>query len=190
MRQQKPSLRTILTLLLFFAAFVGIVALAQLLAANEQAVSIVEQFGYIGVVILAVIAGLNAVVPVPAATLTPVFLSAGMVIPLIILCLTIGTLIADFVGFFIGRLSRDFVAEKYPKVIEFFGRLSNKRKLIVLPLVALYAALVPFPNEAILVPLGLSGFRFSTLFIPLFLGNLLNQTLLVYGVNGLSSFFA
>lgn len=180
---------TVLTLLLFFTAFVGIIALAQHLADNQQATTVVEQFGYVGVVILGVIAGLNAFFPVPAATLTPLYVGAGLTLPLIVLSLTVGTMIADFVGFFIGRLSRELIAERYPKTMRFFANIRDNRSHLIIPAVVLYAAFVPFPNEAILLPLGLTGFRFGTLIIPLFIGNLIHQALLVYGVNGLSAVF-
>jgi len=172
--------------LLFFATvFVGAVLFAHSLATDPGIQLAVAEFGYLGVITAGVIAGLNAFFPVPAATLTPLFVGAGLSLPLIVLSLAIGTLIADFTGFALGHLSRTIVAKRYPRTSAFFADLYQRRRKLVLPVAFLYAAFVPFPNEAILIPLALAGARFSLLLIPLFLGNLLNQAILVYGITGL-----
>lgn len=176
----------IVALLFFLALFAGAIVLAHALTANPAVRMAVADFGYLGVIISGVIAGLNLFVPVPAATLTPLFTGAGLTLPLIVLSLALGTLIADFTGFAFGHVSRTVITERYPRIVDFFTRLHANRSTLVLPVVFLYAALVPFPNEALLIPLALAGARFSLLMIPLFIGNVVNQTLLVYGVNELT----
>jgi membrane protein YqaA with SNARE-associated domain len=52
----------------------------------------------------------------------------------------------------------------------------------------LYAALVPFPNEAILIPLAISGIKFRYLVAPLLIGNMLHQAILIVGVDSLTRF--
>ena len=65
---------------------------------------------------------------------------------------------------------------------KFFTELKQNRSKLIVPVIFLYAAFAPFPNEALLVPLGLAGIRFSTIIVPLILGNLINQSYLVYFV--------
>tara|TARA_B100000508_G_scaffold20642_1_gene14066 strand:- start:1485 stop:2006 length:522 start_codon:yes stop_codon:yes gene_type:complete len=163
-------------------AFIGVFFVSGSLSQNEQVAQAVQEFGYVGVVIIAVVAGLNLVVPIPAATFTPIFTAAGLAVPFIVIALAVGTLIADFTGYLIGNLSKSLVEKKYPKMQKFFTELKQNRSKLIVPVIFLYAAFAPFPNEALLVPLGLAGIRFSTIIVPLILGNLINQSYLVYFV--------
>tara|TARA_B100000508_G_scaffold82425_2_gene64025 strand:+ start:3342 stop:3914 length:573 start_codon:yes stop_codon:yes gene_type:complete len=174
------STKQVVLAFLFMVAFIGVFIISGSLSQNEQVALAVQEFGYVGVVIVSVIAGLNIVVPIPAATFTPIFTAAGLAIPLVIAALTVGTLIADFTGYLLGNISRGMVEKKHPKIQAFFINLKENRGRLVVPVVLLYAAFAPFPNEALLIPLGLAGVRFTAIVIPLIVGNLINQTYLVY----------
>lgn len=180
-----PTLTRTLRLLLIGSAFAATLtiafALAQFVADDAGAQALVANFGYLGVVTLAIIAGLNAIIPVPAATFVPVFASAGLLMPLIIIALVIGTTIADLIGYIFGRWSRRYVADHYPRTFQAVSTLQKNRRHLLLPAVFCYAAFVPFPNEAIIIPLALVGTRFQTFMIPLVLGTLVNQAALAYG---------
>lgn len=148
---------------------------------------IIIQWGYIGVALLGLISGLNAIVPIPAAALTPLFTEAGLLIPGIIAALVIGTMIADYIGFLFGRSTRELIENRYPKLTLFLQKLVTNHSQFLLPFVALYAAVLPFPNEAILIPLAFTGIPFKKLCAPLLIGNTINQTYLVYGVDWIKS---
>lgn len=167
----------------FVFVFGGAILMAQFISQNETANQVIAEFGYVGVLILAIISGLNPVLPLPAATLTPLFTEAGLTIPLVIISLTIGTLIADFIGFSLGHISRTSVAKRYPKQFATFTSLGSQRKRLIFVFVSFYAALMPLPNEIILIPLAVAGVSFPFLLLPLFIGNLINQSLLVYGIS-------
>lgn len=180
------SARRLITLFglsaIFVLVVVGAFVLADYVTKSEIAQQIVSQFGYLGVIALAIIAGLNVLVPVPAATFTPVFLAAGLWLPFIILTLTLGTLIADLIGYWFGSWSREYVDAHYPRTMTFLQGLNERHARYVLPTVFLYSAIVPLPNETIVIPLALLGFRFEQLLPALFLGNIVNQTFLAYGI--------
>lgn len=182
----KPTLHNtyvrILAFLLFAGIFVGAIFLAQVLGRDPGVQAAVANAGYVGVVVTAIIGGLNVVIPIPPASFTPLFVASGLSLPFIVLALAIGTLIADFIGYALGHVSRVTIEDRYPKVYAYFSRYSESTPLLVYPLVLLYAAFVPFPNEAILIPLAVAGFRFSALLIPLLIGNLIHQVTLVYGI--------
>jgi membrane protein DedA with SNARE-associated domain len=161
--------------------------LAQTISQNELAARLVADFSYVGVVILGVIAGINTFIPLPAATFVPVFVSAGLYLPFIIAALVLGTLIADFTSYILGHLSRDVIQRKHPRIFNYVNTLNQTHHGLILPLVFIYSALIPFPNEAIIIPLGMSGVRFSHLVAPLLLGNIVHQTLLAYGVTNIFS---
>lgn len=156
---------------------------SQLLSTNAVALTIIDSLGYVGVFVAAVIAGLNVFVPIPAATLTPLFVAAGLTIPLIILALALGTLVADWVSYFIGHLGREVIATRYPRVQRYTEEIATLHPTVIVLFVGLYAAVVPLPNEAILIPLALGGVSWRLLVVPLLVGALVIQTLLVAGVS-------
>lgn len=180
------------TQLLFISIFVLLVAGAVWLASEAAADPIwqarVAEAGYLGVFGAGVVGGLNFIIPIPPATLTPLFVASGIGIPAIIILLALGTVVADFTGYMFGRVGRKTVEAKYPRTFAFFTRAGQEYRWYLLPMVMLYAAFVPFPNEAILIPLAVSGIRFSLLLPALMTGNLLHQLTLVYGISSLSMF--
>lgn len=172
-------------LIAFALVLVASLYLANFVANNDLAQNIVGQFGYLGILVIAIIAGVNVLLPIPAATFVPVFVAAGLWMPLIILALVVGTTIADYVGYFVGRWSREFAAATYPKTYARVLSLNERHHNLILPAVFFYAAAIPFPNEAIIIPLALVGLKFRTILIPLILGNLVNQTTLALGVSNI-----
>ena len=177
----RKSFRLFVFGLIIIGIWVAALYLANYIANNDTARNLVGQFGYLGIFVVSIVAGLNVFVPIPAATFVPVFTAAGLWIPLIIIVLALGTTIADMIGYFIGRLSKEFAEENYPRTYSRLLFLSEEHHNLILPLLFLYAAFVPFPNEAIIIPLALIGFKFRKFLIPLILGNLINQTALAYG---------
>ena len=168
---------------------IGVLFAARSLSENPAALHVLSEFGYFGVVVTAIIAGLNTFIPLPAATFTPLFMAAGLSFPLIIVALAVGTLIADYIGYTLGRVSREVFIEKHPKSFAFFSRLQEGNRWLLFLVVLLYAAFAPFPNELILIPLALSGLRFITIIVPLLIGNLMHQTIFSYGITSLFEAF-
>ena len=155
---------------------------ADYISDNPAALDFISQFGYIGITILATIAGLNVILPIPPASFVPIFTEAGLWLPGVILSLALGTIIADYIGFAFGYWSRATIIAKYPKPMERFEKLFDTHRTLVPYAIFLYAAFIPLPNEAIILPLAVLGMPFRAMFIPLFLGNLLSQTIFSYGI--------
>jgi membrane protein YqaA with SNARE-associated domain len=185
----RPNTKTIIKFLVFLGVILVIGIVVHQLAQNEVVLSAIATLGYVGVILAGFLGGLNAFVPIPAATLSTLFLNAGLSIPLIIFSLAIGTLIADWIGYLIGYFGRHTLDTHHPRVTILFTDLHKRHNALVIPLVFIYAAFVPLPNELFLIPLALAKSRFTPLIIPLFLGNLINQALLVYGFSSIFSFF-
>jgi len=167
--------------------WVGSLYLAQFVTTSASAREIISDFGYFGILMMAIVSGLNVLLPVPAATFTPVFVAAGLWLPLIILALVVGTTIADLIGYVFGKWSREFAVDHYPKTYKRIMSLCTKRHIFLLPFVLAYAAFVPFPNEAVIIPLALIGIRFTHIFIPLILGTTINQSVLALSTTGVFS---
>jgi len=174
----------VLTAILFGGAIIG----SQLLRNNPAILTVIESFGYVGVFVAAVVSGLSVAAPIPAATLTPLFTAAGLTVPAIIFFLALGTLVADTIGYAIGRLGRSVIPSDHPRVQQFTERIANQHPAFIMLFVTGYAALIPLPNELILIPLALCGVSWRRLIIPLLVGALIIQTLLVTGVSLLPTF--
>ena len=183
-----PTARLIFIAVAFALIVFGAFSFADQLSEFSTVRSFLSSYGYLAVLLIALVAGLNAVVPVPAATFVPVFTEAGLEFPFIILMLVIGTTIADMIGYALGRVSRDYVEEKYPRTYLRLRAIHDRNQRWMLPAIAFYAAFVPLPNELILIPLALMGFRLRTILVPLIIGTTINQTLLAYGFGSVFNF--
>lgn len=150
----------------------------------------IATWSYLAVAILGLISGLNVLIPIPAATLTPLFIAAGLTIPGIITALAFGTILADYISFLFGSCTKSILEARYPKLINFLHHLTTTYQSWLLPFVIFYAAVIPLPNEAILIPLAFSSIKFLKLLIPLIIGNTIHQLLLVHGTISLSQLFS
>jgi membrane protein YqaA with SNARE-associated domain len=189
MKQRNLSRSTLYKNIFLFVCITAIFTLAvfgsQLLSTNATALTIIDSLGYVGVFVAALIAGLNVFVPIPAATFTPLFVAAGLTIPQVILALALGTVVADWVSYFIGHMGRQVIATSYPRVLYYTQKITTQPPSVIILFVGLYAAVIPLPNEAILIPLALAGVSWRLLVVPLLVGALVIQTLLVTGVSWL-----
>jgi membrane protein YqaA with SNARE-associated domain len=185
MSQARSALSSTLIVLLFVLIITAALFAASYLEQHPNLQSSIVQFGYPGIIIISIIAGLNVIVPVPAASLVPVFTTAGLYLPFIILCLTLGTLIADFIGYRFGRWSSGFVKKTYPTLVRRLTDIHDHHRAFLLPAIFCYAAFIPFPNEALVLPLAILGVRFRLMLIPLLLGNLVNQTIYAVGIQNI-----
>jgi membrane protein YqaA with SNARE-associated domain len=187
MRRISSTTKIFISAVIALIAITGSFFLAAYVRDSSVAQALVSQFGYIGVLMLAVVAGLNAFIPIPAATFTAVFTAAGLQLPIIVLMLVLGTLIADFTGYIFGRWGRELVTKKYPKTYRMITTITVTHRRWLPLFITGYAAFIPLPNETIVIPLAISGIRFETMLIPLLIGNAINQTALAYGIHNIFS---
>ena len=178
------------SVLLSGAALVGIFAfafwLAHFAASNETFSEWVMRFGYSGIFLAALVSGFNFAAPIPSVAFLPLFLESGFNLWLSLVIMVLGVTIADSLAYFIGLSGRFFIfsADNSRALIRLDALLARWR---FGPLVALFffAALVPFPNEVLLIPLGLLGYHFHTLLPALILGNSVFHILAAFGTIGL-----
>lgn len=154
---------------------------ATIVSSNGTAREFVGQFGTFGILIVAFISGLNLIVPLHVATFTPIFTEAGFGLPVIIGCFVVGTTLADLVGYAVGTWGRHAAEIKHPRFHKKLIAFNEKHHKLILPAIFLFSAFVPFPNEIVLIPLGLIGFRLLILLPPLVLGTALNHSLYAFG---------
>lgn len=176
--------KSLITAILLFGLFTLAVYISFTLSDNVVLVHLVEKLGYLGVFAIATVTGLSFFSPVPAASFTPLYSAAGLYLPAVVGVLALGTLLADVLGFLFGKTASQTITTTYPTIANLATSLSNsKRRLLTAIGIFLYASFVPLPNEALIIPLAAAGVPWRLLVIPLLLGNILHQTLLVGGIS-------
>ena len=150
--------------------------------ANDLAAQLfVQDFGYIGVLLISFIAGLNLFIPVPAATFIPIFTAGGISLLTAIPLLIIGTMTANLLSYVVGRLGNQFTRLHYPRIQQKIFRLYFERRELLPYLVFCFAAFIPVPDEVYLIPLGIIGVKLREFIVPLFLGTVFFQTMTALG---------
>ncbi len=178
------------TLLLCVAALMILVSiyLTQHVVNSESAQALVQQFGYISILIISFTIGISMILPVPAATFTPIFTAGGIHILTVIILAVTGTMLANFVSYFIGRLGNKFAVNHYPDIQKKIFALYTERKELLPYMVFGFAALIPLPDEVYLIPLGIIGVKIKDFILPLFLGVTFFQTATTFGFQNVFQF--
>lgn len=171
-----------LSFLFVFFLFAGAIYFAGIIQDNSNLQEIISSFGYVGILFVSFISGLNFFVPIPATAFIPIFSASGFALPVIIVIIVIGTTIADLISYYIGTVLKPHADKSRSKVLEFARKYCVGRKYFTELLVFLYATLVPLPNELLLLPLGTLGVKLRTLFIPFALGTTVHVTIIAYGL--------
>lgn len=171
------------------ALFIGALFLADHIASNSTAQIMVEQFGYFGILAISIVSGLNLLLPLPAPLFVPVFTAAGYPLISVIATIAIGITIADSIAYCIGVLGKKFTEQHHPKVLAFLKRIQEQNHVFIIPVVFLYSALVPLPNEIIMIPLAMMGFAYTKIIIPFVLGTIVYVSVLAYGAQNIFELF-
>lgn len=176
------------TTLLRIALLLGLVAL--IVWVNESAVDsagirgAVREFGYLGLFGTAALSGFNLVVPVPVVAFFPFFMEAGLAPVPTVLTIGLGMTAGDMVGYLLGAIGRQTVEP--PRVvrgiIQRAQRLRDRHRLLPYAVLLGYAAVVPLPNELIVIPMAFMGFALAGIFAAALLGNLVFNTIAATGV--------
>lgn len=168
-----------------FAAF----SVADSLESGGRLQQVIESSGLFGIVLAALISGLNPFVPIPPATFAPLFIEIGFSTYTIIACFVIGTTLADSIGYVLGWFGRDYTDTAYPALTRRIESFLEAHASFILPIAFVYFAVAPLPNELILIPLALAGYSYKKLLVPIILGNILHHTILVYGYKNVFEMF-
>lgn len=160
---------------------IGAFFLAESITENETIRSFVQSLGIFGVVFVGLIGGLNAFVPIPPATFAPLFLEAGMSYLFIIGGFAIGTTIADSLSYLLGWVGSSYATTNHPDIARKIQKFMEEHQFYIPFIIFGYFVLAPLPNEVILIPLAIIGYKYKKLIIPLIIGNLFHHTIMVFG---------
>lgn len=148
----------------------------------ESLQDIALSYGYAGVFLASIVSGFNIISVVPVVAFVPVFIAAGLHLWAVIAIIIIGTTIADMISYAIAYFGKQIMLTHIQKAIM---RLEALRvRYHTSPMVALFffAALVPLPNEILIIPMVFLGYTLRHILIPVLLGNALFTILSTLGV--------
>lgn len=168
----------------FVSVIVVIVAaffLTTYVGANSDLQMLVVRYGYVGAFVMAVISGFNLLFPIPAPAFLPVLITAGLDPILSLVVMALGTTMADSIAFYLGKTGRNVVGGRMRKHVKKLDRMRCKHPWEPIVFLFIYAAVMPFPNEILAIPLGLIGCRGRHVIPALFFGNLLFNAAWGYG---------
>ncbi len=143
-----------------------------------------ERLGYVGLFFVAVVSGFNVLLPVPVAALYPSLLSLGFHPFWTIAVISLGMVIGDVVGYFLGYIGRGMMTDTKQRsltIMRYVDTLAKKHRFLPVIALFIFVAFVPLPNELIVVPLGFLRVSFWKIIITVFCGNILFNTLIALG---------
>ena len=173
------------------ARVLGLVALVIVVVwVNEVAVdstrvrTAVYEFGYPGLFAMAALSGFNLVVPVPIIAFFPFLMEAGLAPVPTVATIALGMTTGDMLGWLLGFASREAITP--PAAVQRFmrwaERLRDRHRVAPYLALALYAGVVPLPNELLVIPMAFAGFRLPGIFAAALGGNLVFNTLAASGL--------
>ncbi len=180
------------SILVFIFFVLGLFAcglwLSKYVAIHEEAQALLQTFGYAGIVTISFFSGLNIAIPIHAGAFVPMYEAAGFPLLWIIVSMVIGTSLADLVGYAIGNLGHAHakVAESplLKKIIDYCKVHTH----LLIPLLFLWVAIIPLPNELVVIPLALFGVSFLPMFTALIAGNVVHLTAVAFGISAINNF--
>jgi uncharacterized membrane protein YdjX (TVP38/TMEM64 family) len=128
---------------------------------------LIGTYGYFGAMMIAIVGNLTIFIPVPFAVFIYAF---GAILDPILLGLVtgVGSTIGEFSSYLVGRGGRKLIEDKYGR------RLESARALVErfgMPAIFLFA-LLPMPDDLILIPMGMMRYSVRKAFAAMFLGKL------------------
>ena len=138
--------------------------------------SLVSTYGYIGAFAISLFGNFTIFFPVPftltiyafGSTLNPLYLG---------LVCGIGSTIGEFSAYLIGRGGRKVLDERYEKRLDTAKILIQEYGMLVI----FVFALLPLPDDLILIPLGILKYSIRKAMIAMFIGKTLMCTTVAYG---------
>jgi len=131
---------------------------------------------------VSVLGGFNLISSVPVVAFIPVFIVAGLNQWLVVLVIAAGVTVADMIAYGVGRVGKRFLSGRLEKTIRRLEKISEKYSLSPLFILFFFAAFVPLPNEVLVVPMALLGYKLRHILVPVILGNIVFNSLGALGV--------
>ena len=168
------------------AVVIAALVISRIASESLAVQEVVETYGYFGVLITAVISSINPIIPIPAVAFVPVFLASGLGFWPVALTIAFGVTLGDTIGYFIGRAGFAVLSDHMAEYMDKIKEWRKKHPRMPLVILFIYTLIAPTPNELIVIPLALAGYRLAHILPILLVGNFIFNTVLA---SGLVTFF-
>ncbi len=191
MRMNNKKIFKIVIQGLSLIAVIGIALyFAHLARGNENIKELVGDYGYIGIFVVSLISGFNFVVPIPAISFLPLFLESGLNYWTTIVIISLGMTVADSFAYFLGNLGTKIVSSTFSEKLEKRIRIIHEKySWAPLVILFLFAAVMPLPNEVLLIPFAFLNYRFIYIIPIVFAGNFVFNFLFSKGIINIFNIF-
>lgn len=137
--------------------------------------NLVLDYGYIGIFFISIIGNISIVIPVPFVLVIYAF---GSILNPILLGLAggIGSTIGEFPSYLVGRGGRVILNEKQRTRLDRIEKLVEKHGLLLIFLFAL----LPLPDDILLIPLGMMKYDWRKILLGMFFGKTLMCIVVAY----------
>ena len=93
----------------------------------------------------------------------------------------IGVTIGDSLYFYLGSKGKEISSKKVDKRLEKISKLLKKSPKWLIPfIVYIYSGFTLLPNDLMTFSLGITGYSYKKIFLPLILGNITVTTIIAY----------
>ncbi len=182
MGRKLPAGMTYKQLIVLAVVIITAIVVSKMASESLIVQEVVQSYGYFGVLIASVISSINPIVPIPAVTFVPVFISAGLNFWPIVIVLVLGVTLGDTIGYFIGRAGFTVLSGHMTQYMEKIEKWRERYPRAPLFILFLWTLISPMPNEILVIPLALAGYSLKKLLPILLVGNFIFNTVLASGV--------
>jgi len=163
---------SILRLALLATTLAGAFWLGTIAAENDAVQNLLATGGYLGVFLFSLINGFNVFIPIVTPSFVPALTAAGLDPYFTIFIMACGMTIADSIAYFLARAGRAHVSPSVIRVTDSLVAVGEHRHWLPLAILMAWVCAMPLPNELIVIPLGLLGYRAYRVLPIVALGNL------------------
>ncbi|PIR74034.1 MAG: hypothetical protein COU35_04295 [Candidatus Magasanikbacteria bacterium CG10_big_fil_rev_8_21_14_0_10_47_10] len=164
------------------AGFIGLIFWINGLELQGDVISMsAQRYGYIGIFFGAVLSGFNIIIPVPIVSFFPFFVELGLSAPLTVVIIGVGMTVGDFFGYIIGMGTSSAVIEN-SKTIERMKNWQEKNPYYISIFLFIYAAVMPLPNEIVVIPAAFVQTSMRRVILPVLAGNIFFNASVAFGL--------
>lgn len=183
--KSRDVLKQFLRLGLGLCIFTGSLYLAYLAQSSDLLSSLAGSGGYAGIFGAAFVNGFNVFVPILITSFIPIWLEAGLAFWPAVIMITLGTACADLIAFTFGSLGKNIQAVEHAAWIQKLRVYRERHPMLPLLFFLFWATFIPLPNEVVLIPLGILGYRYIAVIPIIVLGSFIFHAVTAFGVENI-----
>lgn len=153
---------------------------------NLSPTDIIDQLGvgngYLVALLMGFFGGLSTFVAIPYYLIVALLGSAGLNPYLLGVAAGSGVFLGDSTSYLVGYKGRDMLSGPFQKISQKVSKwvLNNPRSRLTYLLLFLWGAVVPLPNDIVVITLGLLRYPYWKVMLPLGLGNIVFNILAAF----------